>query len=218
MKIKWLGHATFTLVSSQGSVVVTDPFDANAYEGAIKYKPINLKADVVTVTHTQHEDHNYTQAVSGSPQVIDKEGEYETAGIKIKGVPTFHDKNQGQDRGHNIVFVYNIDGVRVAHLGDLGHVPTPEQFKQMGSVDVLLVPVGGHFTIDDQEATRISSQCGAKIVVPMHYKTPVLDFPIASVDKFLQGKKNVKKLDSSEVTITKKNLPAEQEIWVLPYG
>lgn len=218
MKIKWLGHAAFTLVSRQGSVILTDPFDANAYDGAIKYKPINLKADVVTVTHTQHEDHNYTQAVSGSPQVIDKEGEYEAAGIKIKGVPTFHDKNQGQDRGNNTVFVYQIDGLRVAHLGDLGHIPTPEQFKQMGPVDVLLVPVGGHFTIDDQEATEIASQCGAKIVVPMHYKTPGLDFPIASVDKFLQGKKNVKQLDSSEVTITKENLPAEQEIWVLPYS
>ncbi|MDO8443947.1 MAG: MBL fold metallo-hydrolase [bacterium] len=180
MKIKWLGHSTFKIGSDK--TIVIDPHDP-----AVGTLPASLIADIVTVSHAHH-DHNYIEGVGGSPKVIDKPSEYDFGGIKITGVPTFHDDVQGQERGNNIVFIYEIEGLRLGHLGDLGHLFTQEQLNLIGPIDILMIPVGGFYTIDADQAVEIVNQLKPKVVLPMHYKSKNLpaSVPIAPVDEFIK--------------------------------
>lgn len=216
MKIQWFGHASFAITTSSNKVIITDPYESGGYNGAVGYQKINLKADIVTVSH-QHADHNYTKSLLGNPRIIGKKGEYNINDIQIKGVSSFHDSSEGKERGENIIFVYETDGLRLAHLGDLGHVLSDEQIKKTGKLDIVFMPTGGFFTIDPKAATEVAVQIAPKVIIPMHYKTDVLDFPIASVDDFLRDKKKVKRFDKPEIIVTKENLPPETEIWVMLY-
>jgi|UniRef100_A0A7C3YTK6 L-ascorbate metabolism protein UlaG (beta-lactamase superfamily) len=211
MKIKFFGHAAF-LIEGEGKRIITDPYKPNAYN-SLKYKPISSPADIVTISH-DHEDHNYYQGIKGNPVVIKEEGEKRIDGIKIKGISTFHDRKRGKERGKNIIFVFEIEGIRVAHLGDLGTEIEESVRKEMGSIDILLLPVGGYFTIDAEEAKRVSSLLRPKVIIPMHYKTSLCDFPIAPVDDFLLGEKNCRIFSGSQVEIKREDLK-EGEIWVL---
>lgn len=168
MNIKWLGHACFKLTSEKGTVIVTDPFDES-----VGYPMPNVKADIVTSSHS-HFDHNYFKAVKGNFDIVDTVGEHNIKGINIKGVNTFHDDEHGAKRGKNIVFVFDIDGIRVCHMGDLGHVLTEKQVEEIGPVDVLLIPVGGYYTIDAKQAVEVMNQLKPKITIPMHYKRSLL--------------------------------------------
>jgi len=210
MKIKWLGHSAFAITDKNGKVIITDPYSP----GSVNYSKINMTADIVTVSH-QHADHNGAKFLPGKPVVIDKEDGFMNDWIKIKGVASLHDKTGGKDRGKNIIFVYEINGFRIAHLGDLGHLLSKEQADKLGQIDILLVPVGGYYTIDAKDATEVMNQIKPKITVPMHYKTDAVNFPISPVAVFLNDKQDVKMLPSSEAVI--ENLPDKQEIWVLPY-
>jgi L-ascorbate metabolism protein UlaG (beta-lactamase superfamily) len=216
MKIQWLGHASFAITTSSNKVIVTDPYESGGYNGAVGYQKIELKADVVTVSH-QHADHNYTKSLQGNPRVIDRKGEYAINDIKINGISSFHDSSEGKERGVNIIFIYETDGLRLAHFGDLGHVLSKEQIKEIGELDVLFIPTGGYFTIDSKAATEMVKQIAPKVAIPMHYKTDALGFPIALVDDFLKDKKKVRRFDTSEIAVTKETLPSEPEAWVLPY-
>jgi L-ascorbate metabolism protein UlaG (beta-lactamase superfamily) len=209
MKIKWLGHATFLITSDSGTSVMTDPYATSA---DIKYGPINEAADIVTVSH-EHHDHNNVSAVKGSPQVV--RGSAEVKGIKIKGIPAYHDASQGSQRGSNTIFCFEMDGVNICHLGDLGHPLSEAQAASLGKVDVLLIPVGGFFTIDAKAAGQVAEQLKPRVIIPMHYKTDKLNFPIKGVADFLQGKKNVSRLDASEVVLKKGELPTSTQIMVL---
>ncbi|KHO61776.1 beta-lactamase [Thermoanaerobacter sp. YS13] len=210
MNIKWLGHACFKLTSEKGTVIVTDPFDES-----VGYPMPNVKADIVTSSHS-HFDHNYFKAVKGNFDIVDTVGEHNIKGINIKGVNTFHDDEHGAKRGKNIVFVFDIDGIRVCHMGDLGHVLTEKQVEEIGPVDVLLIPVGGYYTIDAKQAVEVMNQLKPKITIPMHYKTEFINFPIDTVDNFLNMTKG-KKILSTEVDITKKDLEGEPKIIALNY-
>lgn len=209
MRIEWLGHACFLITSSDGTRILTDPYDPS-----VGYRDMNVEADVVTVSH-DHFDHNYVKGVGGSPEVVEGPGRRTAKGIEFLGVGTFHDTSGGAQRGRNTVFVFEVDGLKVCHLGDLGHVLTEEQVREIGEVDVLLIPVGGTFTIGPQEAWRVVEQLKPKVVIPMHFKTPAVGLPIAPVDDFISGRPNVKRVGASEVEITKEALPAETEVWVL---
>lgn len=216
MKIKWIGHAAFAITTQKGEVILTDPYEPSCYGGALRYSKINVIPHIVMVSH-DHADHTCAiSSLGGKPHVIDKVGDHEAAGVKIRGISSFHDTSQGKERGKNIIFVYQIDDLTLVHLGDLGHPLSQDQYAQIGPVDILFIPVGGYFTIDAAQAAEIAQTLKAKIVIPMHYKTDKVDFPIATVDPFLKDKK-VKKVTTAEVTTDKNNLPAEQEVWVLPY-
>lgn len=217
MKVKWLGHSCFLVSSSAGVRILTDPYESGGFNGGLGYKPVREKADIVTISH-EHSDHNYVKGIPGEPDVIRRTGRHEVRGVEIDGVLTCHDKTDGRQRGLNTVFCLNVDGIRVCHLGDLGHELSEKETKAVGRVDVLLIPVGGYFTIDAAEATRVAAALGPRIVFPMHYKTPVLDFPITGVEDFLEGKPHVKRLAASEVEITRANLPQETEVWVLKHA
>ncbi len=212
MRIKFLGHAAFFIVSNEGKRIITDPYQSGAYDGQVAYKPIVEECDIVTISH-EHADHSYIGRELGAPDVVNTPGVKVVKGIEIKGISTYHDKSQGKERGTNIIFVFNVDGFRMCHLGDLGHVLDDATVKEIGEVDILLIPVGGFFTIDAKDAEEIVNKLNPKITIPMHYKTSACGFPIAPVDDFIKGKPNVKKLGKSEIEITE--LPSSPEIWVL---
>ena len=209
MKIKWLGHATFLITSDSGMKIITDPYEPN---DRLHYGEINESADIATVSH-DHSDHSNVAAVKGSPQVV--KGDAEIKGIKFKGIPSFHDAAGGKDRGRNTIFCFEVDGVKVCHLGDLGHELTAEQVAEIGAMDVVLLPVGGFYTIDAAVASRVVDKLNPKVVIPMHFKNNKCDFPIAGVDEFLRGKKDISQPDASEVELRAGELPSATQVIVL---
>jgi L-ascorbate metabolism protein UlaG (beta-lactamase superfamily) len=181
----------------------------------LTYGEIKESADVVTISH-EHKDHSNIKTVKGNPQVLKGKTKTVIKGIEFRGIPTYHDKVGGKERGENTVFVLEVDGVTVCHLGDLGHQFSAEQAAELGRVDILLVPVGGFYTIDADAATQLCDQLKPKVILPMHYRTDkVKDTSLGGVGKFLEGKENVSKLDASEVEFTQDNLPAKTQIIVL---
>ena len=179
MIIRPLGHSCFQLEESTGTKVVTDPYSSD-----IGISMPSVSADVVTVSHA-HYDHNNVKAVSGSPLVIDKPGVYEVKGVHIIGIDTKHDEHGGKLRGSNVIFNFRMDGVNVCHLGDVGHGPSPLMIEAIGPVDILLVPVGGKYTIDAELAKEYVDRLMPSVVIPMHYKTDDITIDIDDVDAFL---------------------------------
>jgi L-ascorbate metabolism protein UlaG (beta-lactamase superfamily) len=214
LKIKYFAHASFLITSQDGVRIVTDPYEPGCFGGALKYGRIEEPADIAVVSH-DHADHNYVKGVPGSPDVVLGPGSHEVKEIPFTGIETHHDPSGGSERGSNTVFLFEVDGLRVAHLGDLGRPLSEGERRQLGHVDVLFVPVGGHFTIDAREATEIIEELQPRIVVPMHYKTPSVDFPIAGIDTFLEGKAHVDRISGSEWEVSVESLPDEQRIVVL---
>ena len=211
MKIKWLGHASFLITSDAGTKIITDPYVAG---GGLRYGEIEESADIVTVSHG-HGDHNNVAAVQGNPAVVKEVAPVELKGINFNGIPTYHDSAGGKERGNNIIFCFEVDGMRVCHLGDLGHQLGDKEVAELGKVDILLIPVGGFFTIDASVATEVCSKLTPRVIIPMHYKNDRCVFPIAGVDEFLQGKAGVSRLDASEVEFKPGELPATAQIIVL---
>jgi L-ascorbate metabolism protein UlaG (beta-lactamase superfamily) len=211
MKIKWLGHACFLITSKDGTRVITDPY---AVGGGINYSPIKETADVVVVSH-DHSDHSNVSTVQGKPEVVKGNVTKTAKGIQFKGIASYHDASQGEQRGPNTVFCFTIDDVKLCHLGDLGHVLSPEQVNKIGAVDILFVPVGEPYTIGASVASRVCDQLKPKVVIPMHFKTPKCVYPIAGVEGFLKGKKNVRRVEGSEVEFEREKLPAATEIVLL---
>ena len=209
MKIKWLGHASFMITSDSGTKIITDPYIPG---GNLKYGEIKESADIVTVSH-DHFDHNNVATVGGNPKVVKETAEIR--GMKFNGTSTYHDETKGKDRGNNTIICFEMDGMRVCHLGDLGHSLSDQQVAEVGKVDILLLPVGGNYTIDARVATEVSSKLAPKVVIPMHFKNDRCDFPIAGVEKFLKGKEEVSKLDASEAEFKAGELPAMTQIIVL---
>ncbi len=216
MQIVWLGHAAFLIISADGRRILTDPYESGSFDGKLAYKPITEKADVVTASH-EHADHFSPQAVHGNPQIINKPGVYQAAGLTIRGIATFHDPSAGAERGTNIIFVFNVDGITVGHFGDLGHRLDDEDLSAIGPIDVALMPVGGFYTIDAAEATEIIRRMNPRIVIPMHFRTESCHFPIAPVDAFLSGKQHVEHLRTSQLSLSPSDLPAETHIKILEH-
>lgn len=205
MKIAWLGHSSFQIKND--SVLVMDPYDPKIGE-----LPRGLSANVVTVSH-QHFDHNYTDGVSGNPQVIDELGEFSIKGFEIKGIKSFHDNEGGKKRGENIIFRVLVEGLTICHMGDLGHVLNPEKVQEIGKIDILMIPIGGFYTIDAAEAVQVVNQLNPRIVMPMHYKpkNSSLKLQIEGVEKFISllGWGVVEQADEFE--INKLNLDTQNQ-------
>ena len=182
MIIRYYGHALFSLSLESGADIVMDP-----YGELYHYPKRALRADVCTVSH-HHFDHDGVSMLTGSPVLIDTAGVHRPLpGVVITGIPTFHDGEGGRKRGPNLIFVIEAEGLRVAHLGDLGHALSQEQRRALGQPDILMVPVGGFFTIDAAEALELIHAVDPRVAIPMHYKTKASgeDLPIAPVADFL---------------------------------
>ncbi len=217
MKIKCYGHAAFLVTSDQGVKIITDPYESGAYGGQPSYGKIKDQADIVLTSH-DHADHNDTKSLPGSPEIVKGSGSKTVKGISIKGISTYHDPSKGSERGANTIFTFSVDGIKICHLGDLGHILSEKELAEIGSVDILLIPVGGYYTIDSKEASRVSEQIKPKVLIPMHFKTEKCGFPIAPVEDFLKGKPDPKRPKSSEVAFEKKTLPQQMEILVLEHA
>jgi L-ascorbate metabolism protein UlaG (beta-lactamase superfamily) len=217
MKIKWYGHAAFLITSDQGAKIIIDPYEPGAFGGQLSYGKIKDQVDIVLTTH-DHADHNYTKDLPGTPQIVKGSGSKTAKGISMKGISTYHDPSQGSERGANTIFTLKIDNLQLCHLGDLGHLLSDKELAEIGPVDILLIPVGGFFTIDPKEATRVAEQIKPKILIPMHFKTAKCGFPIAPVEDFLKGKTNMKRPKASEATFDKATLPQQMEIVVLEHA
>jgi L-ascorbate metabolism protein UlaG (beta-lactamase superfamily) len=214
MKVKWLGHACFLLTSDDGVRVLTDPYTSGAF--GLNYGPPAETADVVTVSH-EHDDHNNVADVKGNPEIVRGPGMHKAKGVEIRGVATSHDEVSGAKRGKNTVFCFTLDGVRVCHLGDLGHELSKQTLSEIGPVDVLLTPVGGDpFTIGAAIANDIADAVRPAIVIPMHFKTDrSREFPASTADDFKKLRPRVRVLNASETEIKKDALPSETETRVL---
>lgn len=211
MKIKYLGHAAFLITSDTGVRIITDPYKPGCFDGGIKYEPITEAANIVSISH-EHDDHNETN-IEGDPTFVRGAGDKEIRGIKIKGVQVHHDESGGKERGTNTVYSMFIDNLHVVHLGDLGHTLSVKEAIAIGKVDILLIPVGGYFTIGTKNAESVIKLLKPKVVIPMHFKTDKCGFPIAPVEDFTKGKQA--KRIQGELEINSQNLPAETAIYVL---
>jgi L-ascorbate metabolism protein UlaG (beta-lactamase superfamily) len=214
MKIRFNGHSSFSVFSRDGKCIVIDPYQTGSFGGTLNYGRIDSKPDVVLMTHS-HPDHAYVGQFAGQFDVLKDAGK--SKGFDFKTVDAFHDQNNGADRGKIKIFLFEVDCVNLCHLGDLGHVLSKNQLDQIGPVDVLMIPVGGYYTIDAAQASEIVGAINPKIAIPMHYKTEKCDFPITPVDHFTKGKNNVKHVDADEIELFAEKLPAVPEIIVMKY-
>ncbi len=175
-----IGHAKFLIELENGLRIVTDPYDDTC-----GYPVTPVRADVVLVSHGHH-DHCAVDTVPGVRRIIDAAGKYDLGdGVTVIAVESFHDDVQGQKRGRNLLFSIRAEGLNAIHLGDLGHIPDAAQINALGAADVLMIPVGGFYTIDAAQAKETAALLQAHVVLPMHYKTRVnADWPIAPVEEF----------------------------------
>lgn len=210
MNINWYGQSYFK-ITGKNAAVATDPFDAK-----IGLKPPRIEADIVTISHT-HPDHNNLDVIKGDPAVIDGPGEYSVKGVEIQGIGSYHDKNQGKERGTNTIYTIEVDDIKICHLGDLGQDLSDEQIDKIGNVDILLIPVGGVYTIDAEEAIKVINQIEPRIVIPMHYKIQGLSIKLETLDKFSKEMGASKILP--KLSVKKKELPSENtEVVILEVG
>jgi len=207
-KIYWAGQSCFQISVSNSrdhsADIVIDPFDEE-----IGLKLPNLSADILLVTH-DHKDHNNVKGVKGEPFLIEGPGEYEVKGVFVQGIPSFHDDKEGKERGQNTIYVLEAEEMRFCHLGDLGQKQlTDEQLEKIDGVDVLMIPVGGEYTIDSSEAQKIIGQIEPKIVIPMHYALAKSKSKLDDVSKFLKtmGKPSVAAID--KLVVKASALPKE---------
>lgn len=186
MTLEWLAHSCFCLANEEGHRLLIDPYKGED----TGYKEPQLdKVDVVICSHG-HMDHANTAVIQNPDYMkIDKAGHFETKGFAIDTVPTYHDNENGAKRGKNLVSIVETDGLRFCHCGDLGHVLGKEQVKVLGKIDVLMIPVGGLFTIDAKQAAKVVEALDVQIVIPMHYKTEACRYDLAPVEDFLEEMK-----------------------------
>lgn len=210
MEISWLGHSCFRIKGSQ-TTVITDP-----YSPGLGYSLGKPSARIVTVSH-QHPGHAYVQGVAGEPRLIMGPGEYEISGVLVIGLATFHDGNRGSERGKNTVYLIEVDEVSVCHLGDLGHMLTNEQVEELGSVDILMVPVGGVSTINAPVAAEVMRRLEPKVVIPMHYKTEALSWELEPVARFLKEVGVEQVTPQPKLPFTKSSLPLNSQVFLLSY-
>jgi len=214
MKIKWYGHSSFLITTDSGVRIFTDPSDESTGYG-LK----DLDVDVVTSSHN-HFDHNYFAALKGEPTIIKEVGVTQYQDVKITGVHTYHDNNKGIFRGSNVVYVFEADGLRVAHMGDIGHQLSFMQRQLIGKVDVMLIPVGGTFTVDGAGAYEMVKALDPSVVIPMHYSTPDLGFKLSTVFDFMRAAKHfgvAHRLNSSECTLDASTMGSKRII-VMDYA
>ena len=211
MQLKFYAQSAFHITSDDGARIMIDPFE---HTERIRYDPTFDEADIVLVTH-EHGDHANVDAVPGDYSIVRGVGTQEAGGFSFLGIGSYHDKEEGASRGPNTIFVFEIDGIRVAHLGDQGCELEPEQIEMLAGVNVMLAPIGGGFTLEPELVWDLAQQVQPNIFVPCHFKTSAIDLPFISVDEFIEGKDNVRWLGGSEVTLSAGDLPDPIQILVM---
>ena len=205
MIITWQGHSCFKIqdkLGTEGITLVADPFDKN-----VGLKVPNFEADIVTVSH-EHSDHTNVDALRGKPFLVNSPGEYDYKNVLIEGIDSYHDEEEGKKRGKNTIYRIEIEDISITHLGDLGHVLESSQLDKLAGTDILLIPVGGNYTLDAKKAVEVISQIEPRIVIPMHYKVEGLKIDLESVDKFIK-ELGIEASYEDKLKISKKDLPQD---------
>lgn len=212
MIIEYLGHSCFKLTESTGTTIVCDPYS----EAAVGYAMPKVEADVVTVSH-HHSDHDVTSNVGGTPVIIDKEENYDSDGVEINSIKSFHDASRGKKRGENLIFKFRMDGIDVCHLGDLGEKCSSDLIETLLPVNVLLIPVGGNYTIDAEMAKEYVDRIMPDIVIPMHYRTKDCKIDVDKVDEFLElfDGDIIEEAEGNSIELSRTDLSGETKIVVL---
>ena len=210
MKIRYLGHSCFEFTESTGTTIVTDPY------GDVGFSMPNTRAEAVTVSHS-HFDHNNVKAVDGNPVIFDREGQYEIGGVEITAIKSYHDDENGKNRGENLIFKFRMDGVEVCHLGDLGEECSSSLIEALLPIHVLLIPVGGNYKINAQQAKEYVDRIMPSYVIPMHYKTKGLDIDVEKPDEFIDlfDGEDVEELETSEIELFRDDITEEQTKLIL---
>jgi len=207
LQIRWHGHACWEVTDDK--TLVTDPHDGKS----IGIPAPSVRGDIILVSH-DHYDHNSVKSVEKENSKIITDSRKRTIDdVEIRGIDSFHDEEKGAKRGDNIMYKFTIDGVKFCHLGDLGHDLDEESVDKIGEVDILFIPIGGTFTVDDKQAWNVVNKIKPKIIVPMHYKIGGLSLPIAGLDPFLDKSKHKVIHVGNEIDIEKEDLPDEPEVW-----
>lgn len=212
MLIEYVGHSCFYIVNKEGQRILTDPYD-----NTIGLKPVDKEADIVLVSH-HHYDHDYVDGVKGNYKLFDKAGDYEFCDVKIHGVELDHDEADGSKRGKVIAFTIETDGMRIMHMGDVGAMPDDSFFENTGHIDILMIPIGGTYTVDAEGALDIMDRLNANINIPMHYKTTHLNLDIASPHEFIRLAKkeyDVSQLGGNTFEITPDSLKKRGRVIIL---
>jgi len=208
INITFYGHALFVITTGEGKKIGTDP-----YNEQIRDPLPGISADIVTSSH-DHYDHANIGLFKGDPAVINTPGETVVENIRFFGIPSFHDEAEGSLRGKNIIYTIKTDGLKIAHLGDLGHFPDDKQLKDLQGVDVLMIPTGGVYTINGTQALEIINDLKPKVAIPMHYKSIDTRLNVDEVSSFTRRLDSFKEIGHT-INITEKNLPKDTEIWVM---
>jgi len=211
LEIAWLGHSCFRLKGKE-TTVITDPCPPGT-----GYSLSNIQVDIVTLSHS-HPGHCYTEAVTTEFKEINAPGEYEINGAFITGIASFHDADQGEERGNNVVYLLEIDGMVLCHLGDLGHLPSSDLMEAIDDTEVLFVPVGGISTINGSIAAEIVRRLSPRIVIPMHYKTPVSVGDLEPIDKFLKDLGSREVISKPKISLNRSSMPANNQVIILDYS
>ncbi len=211
MKIEYLGHSCFKLTESTGTSVICDPYDE-----AVGYGVPEMSADAVTVSH-HHYDHDAVKSVKGSPVIIDKECSYDLPGVEINAIKSFHDGEEGKLRGGNLIFKFRMDGIDVCHLGDLGEECSSALIDQLLPVNVLLIPVGGNYTIDAEMAKEYVDRIMPDVVIPMHFRQKGCKLDIGKVDEFIDlfDEDCIAESEEDELDLMRSDLNGDTKIVVL---
>ncbi len=210
MEINWLGHSCFRIKGKQATIV-TDPFPAQTGLSLNR-----LTADIVSLSHLKPEEAGL-ERIGGKPYVVHGPGEYEVHNVLIIGLASYQDEAKGSMRGKNTIYAFNIEELSICHLGNLGHLLTDEQIETIGNIDILFVPVGGNVIINAAQAARLIRTIEPKIVIPMHYKTPVTEMELDPLEKFLNetGAQGIS--SQPKLNVSKNNLPLSTQIILLDY-
>lgn len=215
MEITYIGHSCFK-INGDNLTLVIDPYDPKA----LGYKLPKLSADVVLTSH-EHADHSHLEGITDYRLAIETPGEYELSGTFITGIKTFHDNNEGKDRGSNTIYQIEMDGFNLLHLGDLGHELQKDTLEKLVEIDVLMIPVGGFYTIDAKTAVKVISSIEPAIIIPMHYQTDdmaELGEKIDTLKPFLEEigveENSIKKADKLKLS-SRSSVPSESEVYVL---
>ncbi|MFQ5915506.1 MAG: MBL fold metallo-hydrolase [Nitrospinota bacterium] len=219
VRLRWYGHSFFLLTSAAGVRVAIDPF------GRIGYPLPRVGADVVALSH-EHSDHNNAALIGGNPRILRglapggdwAKVDFTRKDVRIRSFPAFHDEAGGSKRGKNGILLLEVSGLRIAHLSDIGAIPDEEVLRTLEGLDVLLVPVGGYFSIDGPQAADLVRRLRPRVAIPHHYKTPATaDWPIADEGPFLARFPRARRLGVSELRLEAGRLPAPTEVWVMDY-
>lgn len=209
MKIQYFGHACFALYLENGAVIVTDPFDPS-----VTFAPCDIECSIALISH-EHFDHNYTGSLRGSFETVRTPGEHIFGYVRITGVESFHDPEGGSLRGRNNIYIIEAEGLRIAHLGDLGHMPDETQRAALENLDVLMLPIGGTYTIDTPQAEELIRSLKPRVAIAMHFRTPEYEIRVTTEEAFAAGMHAARL--PREIEITKDNIGSMPAAVIMDY-